>query len=186
MTDRQRHSIRRVIRFRNILQTAEPLNHIHDLVLFRFPVAGYRLLYLHRRILIDRNAGALAGQQNSPPPVSNRDAGRDIPVKKKLFHRNGIRRKKPNQFSGVFINPVQPRRQPGMRRCRNHATAFKKKAVVLIIQNAEADRCDTGVDSQNAHAITSLPNFSIFPGRAQGKGKTGPKAGFYAPGCACR
>ena len=70
MTDRQRHSIRRVIRFRNILQTAEPLNHIHDLVLFRFPVAGYRLLYLHRRILIDRNAGALAGQQNSPPPVS--------------------------------------------------------------------------------------------------------------------
>ena len=91
MAERNSDRIRSVIRPRYGGQMQNPANHVHDLPFFRLAVSDDRLLYLHGRVLIYRNAAAKCAEQDDAAGMRHRNTGRNVFAEEKLFNRNRLR-----------------------------------------------------------------------------------------------
>ena len=156
MAQGKRDSVGSIVRLRRGLQIADAPNHIHDLLLLGPTIADNGLLYLKRRVFVDLNPGLLTGKQYHAASVSNGDTGRDIGIEKKLFDGYRIRLKGVQELGKIVIDLIQPTGKARMRRRGDNAAAYQTVLISFRLDQAETDRCHTGVYAKNTHAITSL------------------------------
>ena len=97
-----------VIRLWSGFQGAEPLDHLHHLMLFCPAIADNGLLDLQRRIFVYLQSMLLAGKQNHASAVCNGDTRCNIGIKKKLFNGNAVRRKHLYKTAQVIENSFKP------------------------------------------------------------------------------
>ena len=90
MADGQGYGVGRVVWFRSCGQTADTLDHVHDLALFGPAVADDGLLDLERRVFVNREIALTSNEDADAARFSNCDTGRNILVEKELllFHKH--------------------------------------------------------------------------------------------------
>jgi hypothetical protein len=74
-----------VVGFRDFLKTEMNPYHFLDLLFFGATVAGQGLLYLERRIFINRDSGLARDEESDAAGAGDGNAGRDVCVKKEFF-----------------------------------------------------------------------------------------------------
>ena len=151
-TQRRRERVRRIVRLRLGFQPEQHADHLLDLLLIRMSVAAHRLLDLHRRELIHRNAGLLHRQKRDAASGTDRDRCRDVVVKEQLLERRHVGLK---QLAKLPRTEIQPLESFGKRRIFvrfDHAEIDRYDRLTVLFDHAVAHDRIARIDSQDAHA----------------------------------
>ncbi len=125
MAECKRDSVCGVIRLRRSGKSADPLDHLHDLLFFGTAVTDDSLLDLKRCVFIDLQPGVFTREQDHAPAVRHGNTGRDIRIEKQFFDRHRVRLEKIDQLKHIRIDLRQTGGETRVRRRRNNAALYK-------------------------------------------------------------
>jgi len=94
--------------------------------------------------------------------VRHGDAGRDVLFEEQLLDRNDVRREGADQLLRVVVDLVEAARKTRMRGGFDDAGAHEPEFVLFAVNDAETDRCDSGVDAHDPHSTLRAQNFILL------------------------
>ena len=155
MAQSQGDGVGSIVRLRHLLQSQEPLGHVHHLMLGGITITYDRLFHLSGFIGGNLHTGLPDRQENNASCLGNTDTGGNILTEEQLFNGHHIRLCHLQQLHHVIVNDLQP---PGKFRvggCGNGTAVEQLKLPSLGIDQPKAGDAVAGVDSKDPYYRTA-------------------------------